>query len=117
HAQHMTTHIFLALGLWDEVARQNAIAMQAVTGDSNAMSWTAGHYTRWLQYAGLQQGRWAEARAWLQQLFNNLPADAPLMRARFLYRLSDEFTLMAGYFDQVPANLQTAAMQGPTTIL
>src|SRR5260370_37983476 len=26
HAQHMTTHIFLALGMWDEVVSQNEIA-------------------------------------------------------------------------------------------
>lgn len=29
HAQHMTTHIFMALGMWDEVASQNEIASGA----------------------------------------------------------------------------------------
>jgi tetratricopeptide (TPR) repeat protein len=113
----MTTHIFLALGMWDEVARQNVIAMQAVRGNSDSLGWTPGHYTWWLHYARLQQGKWGEARAWLLEQFKRLPADAPLQRARFLYQLNDEFSVTVGFFDQTPVNYQTEAMQGPTTIL
>lgn len=117
HAQHMTTHIFLALGMWDEVARQNVIAMQAVTKGSDSLAWAPNHYTWWLHYARLQQGRWSEAQHWLKEQFKRLPADAPLQRSRFLYRLNDEYSVTVGYFDQTPVNFQTDAMQGPTTIL
>ena len=49
HAQHMTTHIFLALGMWDEVVSQNEIA----AGPDRA-AWAPHHYTEWLGYGYLQ---------------------------------------------------------------
>jgi hypothetical protein len=63
HAQHMTTHIFLALGMWRDVAAQNVIA----SGPDTAR-WQPGHYTTWLHYAYLQQGKYAAARALLASL-------------------------------------------------
>ena len=63
HAQHMTTHIFLALGMWDEVAAQNLIAAGA-----DSSRWQPGHYTHWLLYAYLQQGRYEAAQALLSSL-------------------------------------------------
>ena len=63
HAQHMTTHIFLALGLWGDVAAQNVVA----AGPDTAR-WRPGHYTTWLHYAYLQQGKYEEARALLASL-------------------------------------------------
>jgi tetratricopeptide (TPR) repeat protein len=56
HAQHMTTHIFVAMGMWDDVVSQNIIASGA-----DHMKWRAGHYTVWLGYGYLQQGRYADA--------------------------------------------------------
>ncbi|MEO5904866.1 MAG: tetratricopeptide repeat protein [Gemmatimonadaceae bacterium] len=63
HAQHMTTHIFMALGMWDDVASQNEIA----SGHDHGM-WTPGHYTLWLNYAYLQQGRYDKALHLLETL-------------------------------------------------
>ena len=54
HAQHMTTHIFLALGMWDESNAQNTIALNASGGLS-------GHYLLWLAYGYQQQGRFRAA--------------------------------------------------------
>lgn len=62
HAQHMTTHIFLAMGMWDEVVSQNEIAA-ALTG------WGPGHYTSWLLYGQLQQGRYDAAKAQLERAY------------------------------------------------
>jgi len=65
HAQHMTSHIFLALGMWEDVVRANEQAMAVVNrrraagGKSPSF---CGHYNIWLQYAYLQEGRFAEAR-------------------------------------------------------
>ncbi len=42
HAQHMTTHIFLALGMWDDVVSQNELA----SGHDPA-TWAPDHYTQW----------------------------------------------------------------------
>ncbi|MGD8866528.1 MAG: hypothetical protein PVI01_02845 [Gemmatimonadales bacterium] len=76
HAQHMTTHIFVALGMWDEVVSQNEIA----TGDH----WLPGHYTYWLAYGLLQQGRHSEALALLEKIAGNMRADAPDGRRGYL---------------------------------
>jgi len=67
HAQHMTTHIFLALGLWDEVVRQNEIA-----SGPHREHWTPGHFTAWLGYGLLQQGRLVDARRHLEAMRTNL---------------------------------------------
>lgn len=65
HAQHMTTHIFLALGMWDEVVAQNTIAMGLTAR-------VPGHYTSWLHYGMLQQGRLREATAFLEEMRENM---------------------------------------------
>src|SRR5437762_3353376 len=67
HAQRMTTHIFLALGMWDEVVSQNELA----SGRDHA-AWTPHHYTQWLGYGYLQQGRYADAFRHLQRMHENM---------------------------------------------
>lgn len=67
HAQHMTTHIFLALGMWDQVVSQNEIA----SGHDHA-AWTPNHYTDWLGYGYLQQGRYEDARRHLELMHQNM---------------------------------------------
>jgi tetratricopeptide (TPR) repeat protein len=87
HAQHMTTHIFLAMGMWDDVVSQNVIA----SGPQHER-WRAGHATSWLGYGYLQQARFDEARKHLQHLRANAGASMrpgerfhlPWMRAAYL---------------------------------
>lgn len=68
HGQHMASHIFMALGMWDDVvaANENAIrvvdAQRAAAGGQPAV---CGHYPSWLEYGYLQQGRIEAARALL----------------------------------------------------
>jgi tetratricopeptide (TPR) repeat protein len=50
----MTTHIFVASGMWDDVVSQNEVA-------AGLTSWGPGHYTSWLTYGLLQAGRYEEA--------------------------------------------------------
>jgi len=66
HAQHMTSHIFLALGMWDEVIKANETAMGVVNQHRASLGkapWSCGHYGEWLHYAYLQRGRTEDARA------------------------------------------------------
>jgi tetratricopeptide (TPR) repeat protein len=87
HAQHMTTHIFLARGMWDDVVEANLRA-DAVT-DRNLAARTlpqtdCGHYNEWLMYGYQQQGRYDAAEALLMGCFaqtsdERLPA---MMRQR-----------------------------------
>ena len=57
HAQHMTSHIFLALGMWDETAAANERTIALAKGKVGC-----GHAVTWLSYAYLQQGRFPDAR-------------------------------------------------------
>jgi tetratricopeptide (TPR) repeat protein len=64
HAQHMTSHIFIALGMWDDLVHANEVA-QGVVNDARAArgqpaSW-CGHYAFWLEYGYLQQARPGDA--------------------------------------------------------
>jgi tetratricopeptide (TPR) repeat protein len=60
HAQHMTSHIFLALGMWEEVVQANIAAMADVDRARKAAGKGpagCGHYASWLGYAYLQLGQ------------------------------------------------------------
>ena len=59
HALHMTSHIFVAMGMWDDVVEANEAAVR-ITGVLRAASpspLVCGHYPFWLTYGYLQQGR------------------------------------------------------------
>ncbi len=64
HAQHMCSHIFLALGMWDDVVAANEQAIAVVDRGRRARGLPAagcGHYPLWLEYGYLQQGRLKDA--------------------------------------------------------
>ena len=61
----MTTHIYLALGMWDDVVAENERALAVQTdraGSAGRRPPHCGHYNAWLEYGYLQQGRRADAR-------------------------------------------------------
>jgi hypothetical protein len=64
HAQHMVSHIYLALGDWKAVEATNIQAMKVVNAQRAAAgkpaSW-CGHYNEWLAYALDQQGKDSQA--------------------------------------------------------
>jgi tetratricopeptide (TPR) repeat protein len=60
HAQHMTSHIYLALGMWPEVEQANIDASDAMVrrmGEPMRARMACGHGGIWLAYARLQQGK------------------------------------------------------------
>ena len=64
HALHMTSHIFLAMGMWEDVVAANRRAIDVVNQQRAARSKpgaNCGHYPEWLHYAYLQQNRFDEA--------------------------------------------------------
>jgi hypothetical protein len=65
HALHMTSHIFVALGLWDDVIAANEQAIRVVNqhrADQGKAAKTCGHYVTWLHYAFLQERRFDDAK-------------------------------------------------------
>jgi tetratricopeptide (TPR) repeat protein len=64
HAQHMTAHIFLALGMWPATVDANIAAIAAVNRNRRAAGKepvACGHYPSWLGYAYLQLGQMENA--------------------------------------------------------
>jgi hypothetical protein len=65
HAQHMCSHIFLALGMWDDVVQANIAATRVMNQQAAAAGKPpirCGHSHYWLEYGYLQQGRISEAK-------------------------------------------------------
>jgi hypothetical protein len=83
HALHMTSHIFVALGLWDDVIAANERAMRVVNqhrADQGKTAKTCGHYVTWLHYAFLQERRFDDAKQQLdacRQMAMNQFSDHP----------------------------------------
>lgn len=72
HAQHMCSHIFVAMGMWDEVvaANQAAVRLQnAAQVAAGKPAGACGHYPSWLLYGYLEQGRLAEAKRMLSTCY------------------------------------------------
>jgi len=73
HALHMPTHIFVRLGLWDEVVEWNLRAADAAlaqpAGPDGAWVWDEyPHAVEYLVYAYLQQGKDEVARAAIERM-------------------------------------------------
>lgn len=68
HALHMPSHIYVALGMWDEVVSSNENSYQASVNrmERKALSNDARgyHAFHWLEYGYLQKGRKEDARKW-----------------------------------------------------
>ena len=66
HALHMPSHIFVALGLWDDAVASNERAWAAsraeVTTRKLSNADLSFHALQWLQYGYLQQGRYRASR-------------------------------------------------------
>ena len=79
HAQHMTSHIFVAMGLWEDVVAANVRArdvQNAARARRGQRANVCGHYTTWLHYAYLQLGRLEDAAAGMAACMARM-ADAP----------------------------------------
>jgi len=98
HAVHMPSHIFLQLGLWDDVVASNERAWAA------SRAWVARnklpatendfHSLTWLQYGYIQQGRYRAAKGLIDTLgvlfrgadFGSQFTDASLVGPDFTFR-------------------------------
>jgi tetratricopeptide (TPR) repeat protein len=107
HAQHMTTHIFLALGMWRETVAQNTIA-----AGSDTNRWRPGHYTAWHNYGLIQLGQYDAARTYLDLVKRHLAANPTpggksalaVMRAHYLISTERWDDSIGDWALEVPAN-------------
>ena len=100
HAQHMTSHIFVALGLWTDVATANEVATDvenASRAEQGRREGVCGHYPFWLEYGYLQLGRLGDAASVLDRCHRRVgdePSDGEVwhfnvMRARYAIDAED----------------------------
>ena len=75
HALHMPSHIYFALGMWDDAVRSNEASWEAAKERVERKQLSTGehgyHALWWLQYAYLQQGRYREALKGLSLVARN----------------------------------------------
>ena len=71
HALHMPSHIFVQLGMWDDVAKSNVDAYKAAVDLNTRMKLAEGredfHTLSWLAYANTMLGRVDQAKANVDQ--------------------------------------------------
>jgi hypothetical protein len=90
HALHMPSHIFVALGMWEDSAAANVAS--AAAADARLARKKLGveergyHSLWWLAYTDLQLGRYADARALVERMNDDaqgerLGQDPPAPRA------------------------------------
>ena len=72
HALHMPSHIYIALGMWDEVIRSNIVSYNASVErmkskglDNDARGY---HAFKWLMYAYLQKGDFQKSRSYVEDM-------------------------------------------------
>lgn len=108
HAQHMISHIYVALGDWDAVEDANlkafAVSEERARRKGLPTHVRSHHALHWLEYAYLQQGRYREAR----QTLDLIEADArssgstgarwyfATMRAAYIVQTGDAKNLPSG---------------------
>ena len=68
HAQHMTSHIFFALGLWDDAISANEASLRVARSQGDP----AYHSLLWLEYAYLQKDRRAPAATLVQSVTHDV---------------------------------------------
>ncbi len=76
HAQHMVSHIFIALGMWDDVVAANERSVALTAAQMRAANKPVpgcGHYAEWLQYSYYQQGRVHDAGKLLDDCLRDAP--------------------------------------------
>ena len=86
HARHMPSHIFMAVGLWDDVIQANerswAASEERRTRKGLGVAERSWHVAHWLMYALLQQGRIEEAKPFLRMV----EEDAEKVKSRVVER-------------------------------
>jgi len=109
HALHMPSHIYVAMGMWDEVVSSNERSYQASVNrmnkknlDNDARGYHAYH---WLEYGYLQQGRADDAKKLIDDLlvYNN---KKPSKRSRtYVVFLKGTYLAETNQWDSDVANI------------
>jgi tetratricopeptide (TPR) repeat protein len=91
HAQHMVSHIYTSLGMWDEVIEANRnsvrVSEESMVRAGREQARRSKHALHWLEYGLMQQGRFDEARDTLEMMKEDaaaLPIGGNLRHAGYM---------------------------------
>src|SRR6202035_3916661 len=127
HALHMPSHIFVQLGMWQDVKESNIVAHQAAVDLIARMHLPEGredfHTLSWLEYANLMLGQFDDAQKNLQtakEAVDRNPKNTGIeqaylgMRARYFLESSnwEKIPLEAPAMDAMNHTSNGAAMPG-----
>jgi tetratricopeptide (TPR) repeat protein len=121
HGQHMTSHIFSALGMWDDLVLANERAMAVVNAGRAKRGQPAtycGHYGEWLIYGYYQQGRLHDADALLAACNDGRAAAVEWADRNYDPKLGSSRTgeQVAGYLARSLASMRaTAVIESPSS--
>ena len=90
HAQHMTTHIFVALGMWDDVVSGNIRArdvQDAELAERGRPANLCGHYSSWLHYGHLMRGDAEEAEALMSKCHTRMAEESDGEERGYFYSM------------------------------
>jgi len=91
HAQHMPSHIFFALGMWDDAIAANEASVRVADERIKRKGLTVKdrnyHSLLWLEYAYLQEGRVSDAKQVLSTI--EMPNQLAHMRAVYAVETGD----------------------------
>jgi len=80
HALHMPSHIYVALGLWDEVIKSNIASWNASVKKEKK----SYHALHWLMYGFLQKGEITNAKVMLDKMMANTKEDSTKVARGYL---------------------------------
>ncbi|HSB14833.1 MAG TPA: tetratricopeptide repeat protein, partial [Bryobacteraceae bacterium] len=117
HALHMPSHIFVAMGMWDEVIASNEdswAASEARVKRKNLPLEDRGYHSLWwLQYGYLQQGRFEDARRALGIVEQDAKASpSPLIRFH-LVQMCAVYSIETGRPCELPSGITTSGLDLP----
>ncbi len=108
HAQHMPSHIFIAMGMWDDVVSSNvasvAVADERVARKGLAPDARNYHSLLWLEYAYLQEGRKEEAHRVLEDLARSAAQSGSSRALSHLGPMRAFYALETGEWDRLSGN-------------
>lgn len=125
HALHMPSHIFVQLGMWQDVAASNIVAYKAATDLIERMHLPEGredfHTLSWLEYANLMLGKFDEARKNVdlaKQAVDRNPQSAGVSQG--YHTMLARYILETGKWEKIPlkesaagaSSLEHSAMPG-----
>jgi len=109
HALHMPSHIFVALGMWDELIQSNIASYEASVARMNAKELDNDargyHAFKWLMYGYLQKGNTEKAKEMLYDM-KRYCDETPSSRARAHYIMmkADYLTQTGNWTDPIASD-------------